>query len=187
MRVDDGSLTDLCPWLDDSLTRKEFRCALVTVRKRSAPGLDQVSFEMLSQLPMEYDNLLLEVFNLIFAEVSFPESWKSSLVVLIPKSGGQSGFRPFRSYDDNLATLVTSIRTGFLDGQLTVAVFLDIEGAFDTHIFIDDLRELGVPARFRKFVENLISVRSLSFVVEGELQGPFFALRGTPQGSTLSL
>ncbi|XP_018360544.1 PREDICTED: uncharacterized protein LOC108759552, partial [Trachymyrmex cornetzi] len=77
MRVDDGSFTNLCPWLDDPLTRKEFRCALATVRKRSAPGLDQVSFEMLSQLPMEYDNLLLESYLLYLhlCAVWSPASW----------------------------------------------------------------------------------------------------------------
>lgn len=36
------------------------------------------------------------------------------------------------------------------------------------------------------FVENLISARQLSFVVDGMLQGPYFAFKSTSQGSTMS-
>jgi len=36
------------------------------------------------------------------------------------------------------------------------------------------------------FIYNLISDRSLYFVVEGEKFGPFYSYKGTPQGSTLS-
>ncbi|XP_011689989.1 PREDICTED: uncharacterized protein LOC105451319 [Wasmannia auropunctata] len=71
----------------------------------------------------------------------------------------------------------------------TVAVFLDIQGAFDNvcpDILLQDLSDIGIPARCRKFVENLIFKRKIFFVKEGTLIGPFFSFKGTPQGSTLS-
>jgi len=72
---------------------------------------------------------------------------------------------------------------------MTVGAFLDIKGAFDNvipNILIQELENIGVPVRIRMFVYNLISERSLHFVVEGEKHGPFHSYKGTPQGSILS-
>lgn len=43
----------------------------------------------------------------------------------------QSGFRHFRSTQDNLFILVRDIQMGFARGFMTDAVFLDIASAFD--------------------------------------------------------
>jgi len=70
-------------------------------------------------------------------------------------------------------------------------IFLDIAGAFDndsymdSYILLEDLREIGIPALSRKFVENLISVRHLNFVIDGELHRPYDAYKDTFQRSTL--
>lgn len=106
----------------------------------------------------------------------------------------QSGFKPFKAYDDNLTVLTTyhcdfSARTGFLNRTPTVVVFLDIAGAFDNvdpHIFVADLFEIGIPAPLRKFVENFISNRQLSFVIERELYGPYTSLKEILQEFILS-
>ncbi|XP_018406282.1 PREDICTED: uncharacterized protein LOC108771265, partial [Cyphomyrmex costatus] len=74
-------------------------------------------------------------------------------------------------------------------GELTIAVFLDIKGAFDNvipAILINDLLQIGVPATLRQFIAHLISERELYFVLDGELVGPRLTRTGTPQGSTLS-
>ncbi|XP_018369889.1 PREDICTED: uncharacterized protein LOC108765599 [Trachymyrmex cornetzi] len=131
------------------------------------------------------------MFNEIFSQGIFPDSWKTSLVIFIPKPGNkaQAGFRPFRSCDDNLAVLTTAIRTGFFEHSVTVAAFLDIASAFDNvdpFILLEDLKDIGIPALFSKFVENLISIRTMFFVVDGESQGPYLTYKSTPQGSTLS-
>lgn len=139
--------------------------------------MDQISYDIINQTPSEFQVHLLNIFNQIFSEGSFPDTWKDSLVVLIPKPGSngvrpislmscacklmerilyrrlswfiesrpilpqaQSGFRPFRACNDNLATLVTSVKTGFLNHAVTVAVFLDIAGAFDKWIRTSCLR-----------------------------------------------
>ncbi|XP_018397608.1 PREDICTED: uncharacterized protein LOC108775675 [Cyphomyrmex costatus] len=226
MKADDSRNPEVCKWLDDPITFDELSSAILTVRKKSAPGLDQISYELLDLLPAQHLDYLLSLFNEIFSQGVFPDSWTSSLVVLIPKADGksvrpislmscvcklmervlyrrlvwfvesrpilpqsQAGFRPFRSCDDNLAVLTTAIRSGFLEKSVTIAVFLDVAGAFDSvdpFLLLGDLADVGVPALFRKFIENLISCRDLSFVVDGEIQGPFRAFKGTPQGSTLS-
>ncbi|XP_018378524.1 PREDICTED: uncharacterized protein LOC108771118 [Trachymyrmex cornetzi] len=191
MKSEDEKNTSTHAGLDDPLTMSEYRRAKISSRKNSAPGLDQVCYKMLDQLPMEHETYLLSMFNEIFSREIFPDSWKTSLVILIPQPGNkaQAGFRPFRSCDDNLAALTTAIRTGFYEHSVTVAAFLDITSAFDNvdpYILLEDLKDIGVPALFRKFVENLISIRTMFFVVDGESQGPYMAYKGIPQGSTLS-
>ena len=45
---------------------------------------------MLEQIPIEFKTYLLSIFNEIFSKSVFPHSWKSSLVVLIPKPGSKA-------------------------------------------------------------------------------------------------
>ncbi|XP_018360118.1 PREDICTED: uncharacterized protein LOC108759265 [Trachymyrmex cornetzi] len=90
---------------------------------------------------------------------------------------------------DSLVSLTNYIQGGFLNKAVTLCAFLDIEGAFDNvipSILVEGLQKLGIPARTRKFISNLTFERSIYFVCEGELQGPFTSLKGTPQGSALS-
>jgi len=71
----------------------------------------------------------------------------------------------------------------------TIAVFLDIAGAFDNvvpSILIKDLRDMGIPARTCKFVENLLIERKIYSIDNGILQPPLISHKGTPQGSILS-
>jgi len=99
----------------------------------------------------------------------------------------QFGFRPDRSCTDCLVIFSCDVYNGFAHNS-PIAVFLDIK-SFDNvipNILIQELANIGVPARIRMFIYNLISDRSLHFVVEGEKIGPFCSRKGTPQGSTLS-
>jgi len=106
----------------------------------------------------------------------------------------QSGFRNFRSYIDNLVTLTNRIHSAFLNNASTIAVFLDIAGAFDNvipNILIQDilkqeLRNVGFPACFCKFIESLLAERLIYAVKNGDLSDPLITHKSTPQGSILS-
>jgi len=77
----------------------------------------------------------------------------------------------------------------FVNNSSTISAFLDIKGAFDNvipNVLIQELRKIGIPARIRIFILSLICERQLHFVIDGNLSGPFFSLKGTPQDSTLS-
>jgi len=90
---------------------------------------------------------------------------------------------------DNIITLTNRIHWGFLKKRSTIAVFLGIAGAFDNvipAILFEDLREIGLPAKVYKFVENLLSERQIYSVINGSLQPPLTSRKGTPQGSILS-
>ena len=62
----------------------------------------------------------------------------------------QSGFRSERSTNDNLITLETFIRDAFIKKEHVVAVFFDLEKAYDTtwrYGILRDLHELGLKGR----------------------------------------
>jgi len=99
----------------------------------------------------------------------------------------QSGFRKSRSCADNLVVLTNRIYSAFLNNAFTVAVFLDIAGAFDNvipSILIQGLRDEGFPACFCKFLENLLSERRN--LCCPKCRFPLIMHKGTPQGSILS-
>jgi len=85
--------------------------------------------------------------------------------------------------------LSCDIHQGFVNNSPTIAAFLDIKSAFDNvipNILMQDLENIGIPAKSRKFILNLISARMLHFVYDGNKIGPFYSYKGVPQGSTLS-
>jgi len=93
----------------------------------------------------------------------------------------QFSFRTDRSCLDSLAALLTDVHEGFVKGESTAAAFLNIKGAFDNvipNILIQDLKDIDIPARLRKFILNLISERQI-FFVDGALKGPFYSHKGT--------
>jgi len=101
----------------------------------------------------------------------------------------QAGFRGSRSCMDNIITFTNRIYWDFMRKIPTIAVFLDVAEAFDNvvpSILIRDLRDIGIPARTCKFVENLLVERKIYSIDNGILQPPLISLKGTPQGSILS-
>ena len=66
----------------------------------------------------------------------------------------QSGFRSERSTNVNLVRLETFIRDAFVKKEHVVAVFFDLEKAYDTtwkYGILRDLHELGVKGRLANF------------------------------------
>ncbi|XP_018394554.1 PREDICTED: uncharacterized protein LOC108773291, partial [Cyphomyrmex costatus] len=79
--------------LESPVTMEHLDLAIASVNKKSAPGLDRISNSMLSHLPFDFKELLVNLFNRFLEEGVVPEEWKRSLVIFIPKPGG-SGVRP---------------------------------------------------------------------------------------------
>lgn len=61
---------------------------------------------------------------------------------------------------DALVTLFSYIYKCFLRGE--VAALIDMEGAFDNvnpNVLLQEIRHIGIPARTRKFIANLVFER----------------------------
>ena len=101
----------------------------------------------------------------------------------------QSGFRSERSTNDNLVRLETFIRDAFVKKEHVVAVFFDLEKAYDTtwkYGILRDLHELGVKGRLAIFLESFLAERSFQVRVGSTLSDTFRLSQGVPQGSILS-
>ena len=101
----------------------------------------------------------------------------------------QSGFRSERSTNDNLVRLETFIRNAFVKKEHVVAVFFDLEKAYDTtwkYGILRDLHELGVKGRLANFLESFLAERSIQVRVGSTLSDTFRLSQGVPQGSILS-
>ena len=100
-----------------------------------------------------------------------------------------SGFRSERSTNDNLVRLETFIRDAFVAKEHVVAVFFDLEKAYDTtwrHGIMRDLHDLGIRGRLATFIENFLADRWIQVRVGSTLSEKFDQAQGVPQGSILS-
>ena len=60
-------------------------------------GLDKISARMLKETVSSITPMITAIFNMSFSTATFPDSWKSSLIVPVPKSGDSSNpgnYRP---------------------------------------------------------------------------------------------
>ena len=99
----------------------------------------------------------------------------------------QSGFRHQRSTNDHLVRLETFIREAFIKKEHLVAVFFDLEKAYDTtwkYGIMNDLHEKG---RLPTFVQNFLSNREFKVGVGSTLSEAHNQEQGVPQGGILSV
>ena len=205
--------------------------ACISELSLTTSGPDEIHNSLLKHLPKESLILLLDLFNTIWREKHFPETWRKATIIPIPKPGKdhtnpsnyrpialtsclcklieklvnkrlawyletkhklsnyQCGFRKTRSTLDHLIRLETFIRQAFIRGEHMVAVFFDLEKAFDTtwkHGILRDLHGMGLRGNLPEFIKNFLEHRSFQVKVGSELSDPYTQEEGVPQGSILS-
>jgi ribonuclease HI len=102
----------------------------------------------------------------------------------------QSGFRKNRSTLDNLIRLETHIREGFIQKAHTVAIFFDIEKAYDTtwkYGILKDIYNCGLRGRLPVFIRGFLEDRSFRVRLGSTLSDLHPQEMGVPQGSVLSV
>ena len=80
-------------------------------------------------------------------------------------SRNQAGFRKNHSTTDYLVRLESFIRDAFVKKEHVVAIFFDLEKAFDTtwkYGIMKDLHNTGLIGRLPNFVSNFLSNRSFN-------------------------
>ena len=104
-------------------------------------------------------------------------------------SGIQAGFRKNYSTNDHLVRLESFIRDAFIKKEHCVAIFSDLEKAYDTtwkYGIMKDLHSIGLRGRLPNFISNFLSDRSFNVRIGSTLSDTFEQEQGVPQGSILS-
>ena len=99
----------------------------------------------------------------------------------------QSGFRAERSTNDNLFRLETFIRDAFIKREHVVAVFFDLEKAYDTtwrYGILKDLHNFGLKGRLPNFIKSFLEDRIIQVRVGST--DLYDQEQGVPQGAILS-
>ena len=101
----------------------------------------------------------------------------------------QSGFRKKRGCSDHILRLQNDLKRSMWKGGGTLAVFLDLEKAFDM-VWRDGLLlklvNIGVKGRMIKWIKSFLSNREARVRVGSTLSDPVSMVNGTPQGSVMS-
>ena len=101
----------------------------------------------------------------------------------------QSGFRKARSTDDHLFRVSQSIMVSFNRGEHVVAVFLDVEKAFD-NVWHNGLRfkifQLDLLTEMTHWLSDFLVGRLIQVNVNNSLSNQINLKTGVPQGSVLS-
>ena len=82
----------------------------------------------------------------------------------------QSGFRKKRGTTDNITYLTDEIQKSFIEQKQTVAVFIDIQKAYDTiraDVVIDSILKLGFKGKMVRFLQNFLTDRTFSIQLGG--------------------
>ena len=101
----------------------------------------------------------------------------------------QYGFRKARSTLEPLCKLQSEICKAFKDKKYLVAIFFDIQKAYDTtwryHI-LRTLHNSGIRGHLAIFIRNFLRERQFRVKVGNCLSEPYIQEQGVPQGSVLS-
>lgn len=216
--------------LNKDFSLQEYHKA-IHYKKETSPGEDKLGYKILKHLPLKTQNIILKLINTSWRKKQLPQSWKSSIVIPIQKTGKnpsdsssyrpisltsclcklmetmvknrlefhlaknkvlnetQSGFRKGRSTYDHLTKLQHQIRKGISRREFTLAVFLDIEKAFDL-VWQDGVilqfDQLGIKGRIQHWIYDFLRNRNFKVRLGQTSSKRHTQQNGTPQGSVLS-
>lgn len=211
-------------------TQAEMTAALRSSSNTAAGG-DNIHYSMLRNLPEVSLSFLLALFNRIWSEGIFPQTWREAIVLPFLKKGkdaqhpssyrpialtscvckllermvnsrlmwyleeqsflhgSQYGFRRHRCTTDALVRLDNFIKIAFARKEHVVAVFFDVEKAYDTtwrHNILQTLHEAGLCGPLPRFLQNFLQDRVMRVRVGNTLSDQYHQYEGVPQGSVLS-
>ncbi|KAM7301179.1 hypothetical protein ISCGN_016719 [Ixodes scapularis] len=100
-----------------------------------------------------------------------------------------TGFRRGLAAQDSILDLTSDIEDNKNRRRNTIAVFLDVERAYDSvplPTVLKRMTEIGLTGKIQKFLANFLTGRKIQIRSEGTVSSPRVLHRGLPQGSVLS-
>jgi len=98
------SVNDPFSMIDNPFTTRELESAIYSSKSRSSSGLDRFDYNIIRSISSNLLSILLNIYNELFAQGLFPDSWNLSLIIFVPKPG-EKGVRPIALLSLLLETL----------------------------------------------------------------------------------
>jgi hypothetical protein len=76
------------PFLDLHFSQEELEYAIANLRISSSPGPDRIDYRMISHLPGRGRTIILELFNQMYEERTYPTEWSQYEIFFIKKADG---------------------------------------------------------------------------------------------------
>ncbi|KAJ4447753.1 hypothetical protein ANN_09761 [Periplaneta americana] len=171
-------ISDNTEYYNTPFTTEELEAALDT-SPNTSHGPDNIHNRMLRHLPPAGKSFLLAMYNRIWTEGVFPSAWRSAIVILVQKPGKDpslsGSYRPISltscvckvmermiskrliSAADHLVRLETAIRDAFLKKEHLVAVFFDLENAYNTtwrYGILQTLHDCGLRSVYQRLLRS---------------------------------
>ena len=167
-------------WKSDTLPESWREALIISIPK---PGKD--NFNPLNYRPIGLTSCICKTVEKMVNE---------RLVWYLEKNGSlakqQCGYRSNRSTVDHLVRLETYVRDAFIHNQHLVAVFFDLQKAYDTtwkHGILQDLHDMGLRGNLPIFIGNFLSDTTFQVHLWTILSDKIFHQEeGVPQGAILS-
>ncbi|XP_072144484.1 uncharacterized protein [Dermacentor andersoni] len=175
-------------------TLHEFQAALRRGKRRSAPGADGVTPQILRNLAASEQQRLLECFNEIWQSGQVQQSWPTAIVAPILKARKParelSSYRPV-SLTSAACKVMEAMALARLDwdakagGDLVMLLLIDVQGAFDSlpdAVVQQGLDLLGICGNLREFLSSFLHNHTLRVRVGQSKSTPVQSLQACHRG-----
>lgn len=166
-------------WMTGKIPEEWKMSIIVPILKPGKPSYDPCSYRPVA--------LTSCVAKLMERMIQNRMTWFLEKHQLLPNE--MTGFRQGLCATDSILDLISSIEDARARRQTTLAIFFDVEKAFDTVNVGSILRRLtfmGITGRIQTFLANFLSGRQFQVRLGTTLSSIHGKTRGLPQGSILS-
>jgi ribonuclease HI len=166
-------------WEDGTFPASWSHSTLIPIQKPRKPSADPASYR-----PISLSSCASKIFErMVNGRL---RAYLENNKIISPY---QNGFRPGHSTADSLVQIIDSVQRGFINDNVTVALFLDLKAAFDTvhhSALLIEIHKIGIRGRLATYLQNFLKNRTFQ-VRCGNTCSPSVAQEhGVPQGSPLS-
>lgn len=166
-------------WISRTFPNQWHEATIIPILK---PGKD--SLEPDSYRPIALTNCLCKILERLVNNRLLHVLEKEQMICKF-----QSGFRKKRCTYDNVTRLENDIKSAFTVQSSVLAVFLDLQKAYDMawrRGILQKLYDLGFRGNLPIFINNLMTDRTFKVRIGTELSDTFTQINGVPQGSVIS-
>lgn len=141
--------------LDSEITVDEVKCAISKLKGGKSVGCDEISTEMIKNMPESVLVLFTNLFNVMYSRSHYPNSWKQTIILPILKKGDPSNPDNYRGI--SITSVLSKVFMSILTDRLN-------SWAEDNQIIVEE------QAGFRKGYSTVDNIFVLHSIIQHYLQ-----------------